>query len=330
MKRNWKNESGQTMVLFTLMLVVLIGVLALVIDFGRPALAARRLQNAADSAALAGASLLPVGTDTAKIQSVKDCATDYATLNGFSNVSVLLQDTSGGTLPGTYESQYVRIDVTVKATVEYTFAKIFGLDSVELERTASAQVYSVTSLRGVVPLSIKKDELDNALGTGNLYMTLKYGGGSGSSGAYGALNLDGEHGGGASQYRQDLINGYDGVISVGDQVPTENGNMSGPTEAGVQQRYNACTHFSSDGGCTAEHYDPDCPRIMMIPVVNYIDSHEVEIVGFAPILLDSYHGSGNMCFVYGTYLQNFHITDGEADDSSGNLNRGPVTTKLVG
>lgn len=322
MKEKWKSESGQSAVLFAVILTALIGVLALVIDFGRPALVARRLQNAADSAALAGASLLPVGTyEPAEIQAVKDCAVEYANQNGFSDVSV--------SLVVLFEATYERIDVTVKETVEYTFAKIFGLDSTELERSASAQVFPVTSMRGVVPLSVTYDELYSALQVGNYYLTLKYGGGSGTNGAYGALNLDGEKGGGASQYRHDLINGYDGTISVGDQVPTENGNMSGPTVAGVQQRYSSCTHYASEGGCTPEHYDPSCSRIMMIPVVRYIDKHEVEIVGFAPFLLDSCTGSGNMCFVYGTYLENFHVADGDTDWGN-NLWGTPITAKLVG
>lgn len=334
-KHDFDRESGQTAVLFAMMIVVIIGMLALVIDYGMPARTARRLQNAADSAALAGATLLPA-KGLLNAEPARKEAIAYAGKNGYTDVAVSFRKSSGAgiTLPdsggGTADGEnYTIIDVTVKATVDYTFAKIFGHSSVELERSASAQVKAITSLRGVVPLSIKKDEMDAALASGNYYMTLKYGGGSGSNGAYGAIDLDGSNGGGASQYKDRLVNGYDGTISVGDLLPAENGNMSGPTESGVQQRYNACTHFPSAGGCTPTQYDKNCPRIMMIPVVVYTGAHTVEIQGFAPFLISSYHGSGNECFVYGSYLPSY-ITEGDVDPSAPENPYGPYTVKLVG
>ncbi len=314
MKKKWKEESGQAMVLFALILVVLVAGLALVIDYGMPAWIARRLQNAADSAALAAATELPAD-DAGKEAAARTEAVEYAAKNGYNKVDVSFPDTR-------------TVKVTVKTTVEYSFAKIFGLTSVDLERSASAQIQAITGLRGVVPLSVKKSELDTALSSGNYYLTLKFGGGSGNQGAYGAIDLDGSKGGGASQYKDMLINGYNELITVGDLLPTENGNMSGPTEQGLQQRYNACTHYVSSSGCTPEHYNKNCPRVMMIPVVVYTESHTVQIKGFAPFLLDSYHGSGNECFVYGTYLPSF-ITEGEVDPSIPANPYGPYTVKLV-
>lgn len=320
MKKWWQSESGQSAFLFALILVVLIGMLAMVIDYGMPALTTRKLQNAADSAALAAASKLPAYS-TADEDAVKAEAINYVVKNGFSDVDVSLEKSSGASVLDT-------VIVTAYSNVDYSFAKIFGLASVDLERSASAQIKAVSSLRGVVPLSIEKGEMDAALANGNYYMTLKFGGGSGTNGAYGALDLDGSNGGGASDYRDRLINGYNGTITVGASLPTENGNMSGPTEQDLQQRYNACTHYTSEGGCTPEHYDKNCPRVMLIPVVVYNSAHSVTVKGFAPFLLDSYHGAGNECFVYGTYLPSF-VVDGS--DTSGSASPyGPYTVKLVG
>lgn len=106
--------------------------------------------------------------------------------------------------------------------------------------------------------------------------------------------------------------------------------MSGPTEQGIQQRYDSCTHYPSSGGCTPERYEKDCPRVMLIPVVIYESKHSVQIQGFAPFLLDSYTGSGNECFVYGTYLPSYIVTEGEVDSSKTESSYGPYTVKLVG
>lgn len=316
MKKKCRRESGQAMVLFCIVFVVLIGILALAVDYGMPAWTARKLQNAADSAALAAATKLPADSVEAKNDATAE-AVKYAGKNGYSNVDVSF---SG--------SGFTVVDVTVKDTVQFSFAKIFGKNEIDVARSAAAQLKAVTGVRGAVPLSVEKNELDNAIASGNCFLTLKFGGGSGNEGAYGALDLDGSNGGGASQYKDRLINGYDGLISVGDSIPTENGNMSGPTEQGIQQRYDACTHYTSSGGCTAEHYEKDCPRVMLVPVVVYTSAHQVEVKGFAPFLLDSYHGSGNQCFVYGTYLKSY-ITDGSVDSSVPESTYGPYTVKLV-
>ena len=57
LRRN--NENGQVFVFLAVMLVVLLGCAALVIDVGRAYLAKRHLQASADAAATAGALELP-------------------------------------------------------------------------------------------------------------------------------------------------------------------------------------------------------------------------------------------------------------------------------
>lgn len=315
MKKRQDTESGQSAILFALFLTVLIGCMAVVIDYGRPALIAARLQNAADSAALAAATKLSTKSES----EVKSEALLYALENGF-------PDPTGVDMEIT--NSFKKVSVTVSKKVEYTFAGIFGRSEINLKRRASAELKALSGLRYTVPLSIEKTTMDEAIRNGNYFMTLKFGGGSGTNGAYGALDQDGSNGGGAADYSDRLLNGYAGLISVGDIIPTENGNMSGPTQTGVAGRYNACTHFSSSGGCTPDHYDVNCPRVMKIPIVTYVNTHSVRIEGFAAFLLDSYSGSGNECFVYGTYLDSV-IIDGESDPDKDENPYGTYGIKLV-
>lgn len=63
MVKSIRNESGQSMVLVALMLVVLLGFGALAVDIGYMTFQRSKLQNAADSAALSGAVLLPNKTN---------------------------------------------------------------------------------------------------------------------------------------------------------------------------------------------------------------------------------------------------------------------------
>ena len=62
-----QDERGQVIVLMVLMMVVLLGFAALVVDVGYAYYAHRSLQSSADAAALAGAQELPNATQAAAV-----------------------------------------------------------------------------------------------------------------------------------------------------------------------------------------------------------------------------------------------------------------------
>ena len=72
-----RNEGGQAVVLTVVFLAVLLGMAALVLDFGSWYRADRSTQSTADSAALAGAQALPGSTSQAA-----SLASSYAAKNG--------------------------------------------------------------------------------------------------------------------------------------------------------------------------------------------------------------------------------------------------------
>ena len=71
-----KKEDGEALVLFALLMVVLMGIAALVIDVGGGNVTKSKLQNAADAAALAGAQDLPNASNA------ENTAKNNAELNG--------------------------------------------------------------------------------------------------------------------------------------------------------------------------------------------------------------------------------------------------------
>jgi uncharacterized membrane protein len=94
MKRLRRLLSGQILVLTTLAMVAIIGFAALVVDIGFMYSARRRMQTAADAAAVAGATALRDG------QSVTASAKNGSSINGFtdgqSNVTVTVNNPPGG------------------------------------------------------------------------------------------------------------------------------------------------------------------------------------------------------------------------------------------
>ena len=120
-----KGEAGQSIVIIAITMVVLCGFAAMAIDIGRVSVERGQLQNAADAAALAGAQALP-SASTAKSQ-----AQYYAQLNGVA---------AGNTTATTpYNANSSKIEVVCSATVDYTFARIFGLTSTTISTRAVAE-----------------------------------------------------------------------------------------------------------------------------------------------------------------------------------------------
>lgn len=124
--KQWlKREAGQSVILVALSIAMLCGVAALVVDIGMVSVREGQLQNAADAAALAAARDLPSAT-TAKSTAVK-----YAGYNGVAAADAV------ATTP--YNGNANRIEVVCKKTVQYTFARIFGAQSVEVSARAVAE-----------------------------------------------------------------------------------------------------------------------------------------------------------------------------------------------
>ena len=148
-----KDERGQTLLVVSAMMVVLLAFGALVVDFGRVYFSLRELQAATDAAALAGAEALPNGTGTTTATLYSAVSGDKNAYSNLPNVTMV----SGYPLVKcltTLENQGIAcvspsdgnaIQVKQQVTVPLTFAKVVGFNSMTLTATATA------AMRGAVP-----------------------------------------------------------------------------------------------------------------------------------------------------------------------------------
>src|SRR5690606_11202535 len=83
--------------------------------------------------------------------------------------------------------------VNLSQKVDQFFAPVIGLKSSKVSVSATAGGNTVSSITGIVPLGVVQQQFEF-----NKPYTLKYGGGDGVNGSYGALALGGS---GASNYR---------------------------------------------------------------------------------------------------------------------------------
>jgi len=139
--RNWASlrggERGQALVLWALMAVALVGMAGLTLDGSNLNEQRRKLQNAADAAALAGAVDLPSNSAQAT-----NSATQYLTANGFGGGS----DTVTVNQVTTTNFSNDTITVTLRRNVPYTLASVLGLTSGNVTATAKAVVSGPTQM----------------------------------------------------------------------------------------------------------------------------------------------------------------------------------------
>ena len=306
MLKFFKDEKGSNIVVIALVTTVILIFAAFIVDLGAAYIKTAEVQTAADAAVMAAGMQLPVNVnDTVKQSAVIATVTEYLSKNGVidtSGINVYFNEIT--------DDSYFRIGVDVPAVSPTGFAKIFGVNEVTFTRSAEARIIPCTSLNDLVPLSAREDVLSALIASGNTeHVVLKYGKNTDEvvQGAFGAIDLDGVKGGGANDYVSWLTYGYQGDLTVGTVLPIEAGNMDGPTLAGISARFNACTHFQSDGGCTAEHYSADCPRVMKVPVIQYVNSQYVKVVGFAAFVIEDYTTYADQGYVIGTYIDMVNI-----------------------
>lgn len=280
----YKSEKGTVAILLAIAMVVLAGFTALVTDAGLLFINHGKLENGLDSAVLAGAQALPADPEGAL-----DAAREYAELNGMQSGEYTFNISS--------DNHSISGDATRR--VGMFFARALGVDGASVQASSRASVSPIAAVIGIVPFGV----LDYDFEFGD-EVVLKEGAGDNQyAGWFGALRLGGN---GASVYESNIKYGYDGEIKIGDVIPIESGNMSGPTQKGIEYRINQCHHSPS---CTIDCFQEGCPRILTVPIVCIEEINpgthvfSVRVLGFGAFLVDEYVGHGNDNEVRGAFIR---------------------------
>jgi len=261
-----QNEKGAVIVLVAVLLVVLLGFAALAVDVGYLYSHRANLSKAVDAAALAGVQDLP--DDATAAYTVSE---SYANNNGVPLDELTIQVSNNDT-----------VMVTAQRNVDLFFARVLGINDAPVGATATAKIKTKSGGTRIVPWGIQPEgefkygeevvlkispNNDDPNNTNNKQI----------SGWYWALGIDGS---GADIYKESITNGCQTEVNVGDTVNSEQGNMVGPTQQGVMERIDACTHKTVEE-CIAAH----CSRLVTVPIVEVSEKNVITIKGFAKFYL---------------------------------------------
>lgn len=281
------NQTGASLVLFSIAIVLILGIAALVIDIGITMYEKEKLSNAIDSAALAAMQKINEDNET-----VINTAKEYAQLNGV--------DPDAVNITIAPDRKSIRVEST--KTVQYFFARVLGINQENVTFETGVKTAPIKSAKGMRPLTIADQQLIL-----NQQYILKEDSGDGQAGNYGALALGGN---GAGVYRDNLLNGYNSTLKVGDIVYTETGNITQATIDGIQQL------IGLDPDSTYQNFKPGSPRVIIMPIVNTLDLNgkkPILVVGFAAFFLEEMQGSGGNAEIVGRFVN--YMATGDSSDS---------------
>jgi hypothetical protein len=291
--RALRDTRGQTVVLSVVFMSAVVGMAAFVLDVGSWYRADRAAQATADAAVLAGAQALPDDDPGEAYAQVLD----YADRNG------------GGLDPGevTFSSHFVAND-TVSVDIERDapgfFAKLFGIDSVDVAAKASARAGAMGSAKWVAPVVVNINHPLMPGGQGcdplscdpvfdsptELELAHLHKPGSGdAAGAFGLINLKlGSSGSvGASELADWMLKGFSEAMPLGKykSVPSSMFNSSHFREA-LSARLNT---------------------EVMIPIYDEIkksgSTAEYNIIGWVGFVPTAFTGGGDNGKLHGHFTQ---------------------------
>jgi Flp pilus assembly protein TadG len=133
----FNSEKGQALILITFAIIALVGFTALAIDGGRAFEDKRHAQNAADTAALAGALAYQ------RNENIITTAQERATSNGYNDdgttneVTVTVTNTASGVCPANAPGKEIKVDIVT--TIDTTFARVLGRNTVTNAVTATTR-----------------------------------------------------------------------------------------------------------------------------------------------------------------------------------------------
>ena len=293
-----KNERGVVIIWSAFFMIMMLGFVALGIDVAKLMATRTELQNAADAAALAGASALDLTTgkirpDSALIRAQATSIRNKAFVAGPQAVTLLAADVAVN-VNANEVTVTVRRDPSSDGSMVTHVAQVLGLPRLQVKATATAKAErTCEECERLVPLGAVPPVGQQNFTTGQVYTMKVDGGNSISPGNYGAVDFpdcnEGPCAGmgstGGSTFRCLLENGYGCCISIGQQIVTEPGNKVGPASQGLRARWAADTDQRNN--ITYSQYNGNNSRVVNVPIITPPSNgrNTVTVVGLAAFFL---------------------------------------------
>lgn len=332
-------ERGVVIIWIAFFMVFMLGFIALGIDVAKMMATRTELQNAADAAALAGASAvdpyvspIAIDPDSAVIRAQQAALLNKAFVNEPLPVQLLAGDISYPT--PTQVKVIVRREEGTGGEMVTHVAQVLGLKSLPVTATATAEASLASSVcENIVPMTAIPPGNDPNFfqtGCGTSYNLMQGQGGSMSGNFQGLSFPNCQEGGcagmpatGADTFRCLIASGYSCCVGMGERVQTQPGQMSGALRMGLQMRWDADTDRRTN--ICAQDYRGNGKRMLIIPITSAPapGRTDVEVLAFATFFMLARPQLGPTTPVIGEFL--YRVAPGQGGGTTGTV----FTIRLV-
>ena len=237
MNLNCRNERGAVLVFFSMVLILVIGVVAFVVDLGRTYSEKRKLQYAADAAALAGANYVG-GSFGSSVFSAATAAANANGVNGGELLSIecgrwirgsectqqicrAFRSCASGACTDCFDHQANAVRVQSRRDVGMTLARVVGVQSTHPRVESIALLDQADAEQCIKPMGIEQAVIGNTQAGGTILI------GSNSPGNWGKLSIGGVNYSSGNNFSDAILSdiGACGAdATIGHQVPVATGN----------------------------------------------------------------------------------------------------------
>ncbi len=331
-----KNERGVVIIWTAFFMLMMLGFVALGIDVAKVMATRTELQNAADAAALAGASALDLTTgqlmpDSATMRAQFTSSKNKAFVDAPVSVTLLAADVQVDPAENTVKVTVRRNPTTDGAMITHV-AQVLGIKNVDVNATATAKAErTCRQCERLAPMAaLPPPGQTFQVGCSQSYQLVR-GDGSGANGNWQLLSFpdceEGQCGNmsgttGADYLRCLLANGYACCVGVDELLLTKPGGNAGPVVQGLQARWDADDDRRTNI-CFSE-YNGNSMRVINVPVTRPLGGgrDEVVVTGFAAFFLKQ-RPTGPTQPVWAEFV--YDVVPGEG----GNCNSTVFTIRLI-
>jgi Flp pilus assembly protein TadG len=333
--RRSNHQRGAVIVWMALFILAMLMFVALGVDTAKLMVTRTQLQNAADAAALAGASAVNSTTggiieDEARARAAATAAANKA----FQNLAepVVIDPANDVVIDQAQKTVTVTVhrDSSNGQPMVAHFAQVVGMGRMQVKATATAQLtYSNSVCRNLVPLAVQPNPGETfETGCAHSYI-IKDGGGAGTQGQYGGVQLTqcdngpcaGMNPSGANTFQCLMENGFGCCMDIGNCINNESGNMSGPVRSAISTRFSRDTDQRPDI-CYAEGSDPyhgNGQRVVTVPITSGLGEvagcSGYRILRFASFFIRRIPGNGGQNFITAEFID--YVNAGSTGGNSG-------------
>lgn len=196
------------------------------------------------------------------------------------------------------------ISVAMERPFEFNFLKLAGYKGKPLKAEVTARLSGISSYKGIRPFAVESRNI--ALGK-PCVLSDSPADNSGETG-YTALNL------GNGNFRPGILYGYWRTLKIGEGVYGLSRIPGEDTKEALDELTGKCSHKPQ---CTYDKYSEDCPRIMILPVVNKMDptgKSAMEVAGFAGFFVEESAVRDGHVFIKGRFIR--HIINSQTSDDA--------------